>query len=662
MTGLAQALADHRAGRLDAAEPVYRAILAAEPGNAEVLHLLAVVALQRGRPADALPLAERSVTSDPAPAKPWNTLGNALAALGRPAEAADAFGKAVARDPDLSPARLNRGLILAGLGRRDEAAAVLEELVSREPSHADALNALGLLSPADRAEACFRAALAAVPGHVAAGQNLVNLLLAQKRIDDCLVVSAPLAAAHPGDLGALVAHLKAAQAAADFDAVEAMGAAIRSLGEAGIARVDNPDLLGSLLYQTLFCPQPEALVRAASARLDALLGRPASRPRHRPGKDRIRLAYLSSQFGNAPVGQVTLSLFEAHDRDRFEVVGVALDDRLGEPYHDRLRAGFDHFHDLSRLAPAEAAARLRQMELDIAVDLDGFMTMRGLRLFAQGIAPVQVFWLGHAGRLGLSAVDYLVADERVLPRAEDGWGEAVVRLPEVYHPADRHPLAEARPDRRALGLPETGIVYCAFNNPEKIDRAVFSAWMRILAAVPGAVLWLSKSSCSALTRNLRRQAERAGIAPERLVFAERVEDKRHHLARHGAADLFLDTLTLNASTTALDALWAGLPLLTVRGNRFPARIASSMLAALGLEDLACAGLDDYEARAIALASVPAELAALRGRLAGARFGKPLYDVARLTRHLEAGFSAMVERSRAGLPPMTMDVPAAPALK
>jgi predicted O-linked N-acetylglucosamine transferase (SPINDLY family) len=264
-------------------------------------------------------------------------------------------------------------------------------------------------------------------------------------------------------------------------------------------------------------------------------------------------------------------------------------------------------------------------------------------------APVQVFWLGHAGGLAVDACDYLIADRVTVPPGEEGrYRQRIVRLPDIYHVASPHPIAPNVPTRAQCGLPERGFVFCAFNNPEKIDETAVAAWMAILGDVPGSVLWLSDpGNFASRHANLRAAAAGHGIDPARLVFAGWTPDKDTHLARHAHAGLLLDSFTLNASTTALDALWAGCPVLTLRGNDFASRIAETMLRAVGLDEMVCAGMAEYRARAVALARDPGALTAVRAKLAANRATEPLFDVNRFARHLGAAFVRMWERHRAG---------------
>jgi predicted O-linked N-acetylglucosamine transferase (SPINDLY family) len=358
------------------------------------------------------------------------------------------------------------------------------------------------------------------------------------------------------------------------------------------------------------------------------------------------------------VSYLAAGVFEHHDRARFHTTAfsIGVDDR--GPTRTRLLAGFDAFRDCRGLSDAEVTAAIAAAGIDVLVDLAGHTADGRPRVMAARPAPVQVNWLGYPGTTGAAAHDYILSDAVVIPPpSRRHYAEKVAELPECFQPNDdRRPLPEP-PTRRDAGLPEEGFVFCSFNAGYKLNPETFAVWMRLLARVPRSVLWLAVNDIGARDR-LRAEAERRGIEGARLVFARRQPYPRH-LARLRLADLFLDTLPFNAGTTASDALWAGVPVVTCPGEAFAARMAASLLTALGLSDLVTATLADYEATALALAADSARLADCRARLAGARRTRPLFDTARFTRHLEAAYLAMWERSRRGLAPDHITVPALP---
>jgi predicted O-linked N-acetylglucosamine transferase (SPINDLY family) len=364
--------------------------------------------------------------------------------------------------------------------------------------------------------------------------------------------------------------------------------------------------------------------------------------------DKIRVAYLSADFRDHAVAHAMAGVFEHHDRTRFETIAVSWGAQDASAMRARLAAAFDTFLDVEGESDTEAARRLRDMQIDIGVDLMGFTGECRPGILAARPAPTQVNYLGFPGTMAAPYMDYLIADRIAIPESEQRhYGETIMYLPDTYLPLDASRGIANRPGRREAGLPETGFVFASFNNSYKFSPELFDIWMRLLHAVEGSVLWLSTPNPAA-ARNLMREAESRGGAAGRLIFAPFLARSDEHLARVGLADLFLDTLPYNAHATCADALLAGLPVLTCKGGTFAGRVAASLLNAAGLPELATESLADYEALALRLAREPARLAGLRAKLAASRATHPLFDTARFTRHLEAAYVQMWERSRRGL--------------
>jgi predicted O-linked N-acetylglucosamine transferase (SPINDLY family) len=343
-------------------------------------------------------------------------------------------------------------------------------------------------------------------------------------------------------------------------------------------------------------------------------------------------------------------LFERHDRSRFEIIGFSFGPPANDIWRQRLKKAFDRFFDVRTRTDKEIAALAREWEIDIAVDLKGHTQDARIGMFALRPAPVQVNYLGYPGTLGADYMDYLIADSMLIPQEHQPYyNEKIVYLPHTYQTNNSTKVISDRPFSRAeLGLPDDAFVFCCFNNSFKITPDLFDIWMRLLQAVPGSMFWLLEGN-TGVGRNLRLEAGKRGVSADRLVFAPPME-LADHLARLRQADLFLDTFYCNAHTTASDALWAGLPVLTSLGNTFAGRVAASLLKAIGLPELITPSHAEYEALALELATQPGRLACLRRKLALNKTTHPLFDTARFTRHLEAAYLRMHERSRAGLPP------------
>jgi len=349
-------------------------------------------------------------------------------------------------------------------------------------------------------------------------------------------------------------------------------------------------------------------------------------------------------------------LFEKHDRSKFEVTGFSFGPRSADGMRRRLESGFDGFHDVRDRTDRQIAELSRTLGIHIAVDLKGLTDDARPGVFAFRAAPVQVGYLGYPGTMGARYIDYLIADPVVIPpEKRAGYSEKIAYLPDSYQANGSGRKTSDRTFTRAeLELPPAGFVFACFNNNYKITPEVFDIWMRLLSSVPGSVLWLFEGNRTA-SLNLRKEAEKRGVSPDRLIFAPRM-DLGDHLARHRTADLFLDTFHYNAHTTASDALWAGLPVLTCLGETFAGRVAASLLNAVGLPDLVSRSAAQYETLALDFARHPERLAALKVRLAQNKLTCPLFDSARFAGNLEALYSRMWQRHCAGLPPEHIELP------
>jgi predicted O-linked N-acetylglucosamine transferase (SPINDLY family) len=366
-------------------------------------------------------------------------------------------------------------------------------------------------------------------------------------------------------------------------------------------------------------------------------------------RERLRVGYFSAEFHDHATASLTAELFERHDRSRLELIGFSFGPDTKDELRRRVAAAFDRFLDVRGRSDEDIARLARATGIDVAVDLGGFTRGGRPGIFARRAAPVQVSYLGYLGTMSASYMDYLIADEAIIPESHRRhYSEKIVYLPSYQVNDSRRRIADRRFTRDESGLPPEGFVFCCLNATYKITPGTFDRWMRILRRVPASVLWLLGGSGS-VEGNLRREARARGIAPERLVFAVKLPAPEY-LARYRTADLFLDTLPYNAGTTASDALWAGLPVLTCTGETFASRVGASLLRAAGLPELIATTEEEYERLAVELAGNPSLLAGIQSKLAGAARTSPLFDAALSTRHLEAAYARMYERYLAGLPP------------
>ena len=581
-------------------------LVMADPSVVNTLYKRGLALYRAGQPAAAAEALQQAVVLDSTFILGYNALGVALAALGLNDAALASYARALALNPDFVPPHINRALVLSDLRRFDAALASLDHAIALEPNNADAHGNRGSvlteMKQYGAAVASIDRALALKPAYpFLPGIRLVN------KVYVC-------------DWAGLERDL--AELSAKLDHGEPASPPWPLLALSDDARLQR---IAATTWAAAKCPPIPSL------------GPIPKWPRH----ERTRLGYFSADFHAHATAYLIAGLFERHDRSQFEVIAFSFGAETGDEAQRRLKAGSDRFVDLRTYSSHDAAALARALEIDIAIDLKGYTENMRMDIFAHRAAPVQVNYLGYPGTLGAPYIDYIIADAEVIPENAQGfYTEKVITLPDCYQVNDRQRQASDRIFTRGeLSLPETGFVFCCFNNNFKITPKVFDVWMRILAAVPGAVLWLIEDNAIAAA-NLRTHAASRGVDPARLIFAPRVT-LAEHLARQRAADLFLDTLPYNAHTTASDALWMGLPLLTCPGGSFSSRVAASLLRTIGLPEMIAPTLEDYEKQAIELATAPARLAQIRQKLIENRLTTPLFDIDRFTRNIEAAYRRMM---------------------
>lgn len=597
------------------AEPLLRAALALAPGRVSIINNLAAALIGQEKFPEARALAGQATTADPNNAEAWLNLGRCLEAGKDFAGALQAYDRAAALKPDYAEAWCNCGNVHMAQNHYDAALAAYERAVALKADFAEALGNLAIvLSRLNRP-------VEAIP-----------------QIDRAIALKPRLPYAYS-------VRLQAKMSLCDWSSYDSDSAAvIRSVAEGE---------LGVFPFTFLGLPSDPALQQRCAESYAAskypAVAAPAFPPPD-PGRSKLRIGYFSADMYRHAIGYLTAGLFEQHDRGRFEIHCFSFGPPSTDVMRRRIQAGVDHFHDVHDRSDADICELARSLGIDIAVDLTGYTRNERTGIFALRAAPLQVNWLGFPGTMGTSFMDYIIADPVIVPPEHFPYfTESVVHLPHTYQSTDnKRQISDRVFNRGELGLPENGFVFCSFNNNYKLTPDVFGVWMRLLHQVPGSVLWLLESS-SGISTQLHRSAAKHGIAPERIIFAGRMASPEH-LARQPLADLFLDSFHYNAHTTASDALWAGLPVLTRLGNTFASRVAASLLRAANLPELVTQSTEDYEAMAVALATDPARLRTIRQKLAAQRDSCPLFDTPRFTRGIEAAYRAIWDRHLAGLPP------------
>ncbi len=641
-------------GRADDAVAIYGAVIARDPKSVDAWNNRGSTYYELGRYTEALPDLDQALMLNPRSFEAHINRGRTLVKLQRYAEADLCFDKALELDGRSPDALASKSDLYFKLHRYDDALRYAAKTYAANSNfflapklHGDALVRL---NRAAEAIDSYDRALAINPQHL---ETLVNKGLALRTVrrygEAAMYFAAVLQQQpqYPFMLGNLFDARRQSCDWTDYDALSRnISAGIRAGQKvespfSGLNHITAP-------IEQLLCAQLYWSNNIATREV------PWTVPPYNNPK--LRIAYLSADFHEHATSHLMVGMFEAHDRAKFETYGISFGRDDKSETRARVSKSFDHFFDARNISDPDLAAQLREWKIDIVVDLKGFTNGARPMLFPQRMAPVQVNYLGYPGTMGAVFYDYIIADETLIPSEQTAfYAEKVALLPETYQPNDRaRAVSVAVPSRTELGLPDDAFVFCAFNGNYKITPVMFDVWMRLLKAVPGSVLWLLKGSDES-EPHLRREAELRGVTPDRLVFAP-VTPPIEHRARQKVADLFLDTLPICAHTTASDALWVGLPLVTCLGETFVGRVAASLLKAAGASELITTSLAEYEALALKLAKDPAALSAIREKLLRNRDTCALFDTQRFTRHIEAAYTTMHQRFLSGERPASFAVP------
>ena len=632
--------------------------LARAPQDHILLHLAALAALQCSNLSRARAFLLRCLARRPSFGPAHQDLGNLHLRQSEYAKARDAYERALAYGQRSAVLLTNLAVVCLRQGDHDTGLARLREALRVDPGHVEAWANLAVvcqkIGAPDQALQHFHKALRLDPDNLVAASGLAALCGELNRHAEALSIYRRLARElAPEDRAILYAYRQYARRACMWAEVSRIDAALQRLAaESSKARWSGEDPHESC---TSSSDQQRnlAAARQRSREVAARMGPPIERARRAVENKRIRIGYLFADVGNGPGGQLTRSMFALHDREKFEVAMFSSQPDDGSQLAADIKAGCDRFHDCHGWSDRRVAAQIVDEQIDILVDLDGWT--RHNRLAAAALRPcdVQVTFLGCPGTSGADFIDYIVTDSVVVPPASHPYlSEAPILMPDCYLVCDGAPPASPhRPRRSECGLPERGIVFCCFSQTYKIEEAVFACWMRILRQVPDSVLWLWDSQGLARD-NLRAAARQHGIAPQRLIFADRMA-KPEHLRRLELADIALDTRTCNGHTTTVDLLWAGVPVVTQTGRHWASRVSTSILRALGQLQLAVDTEDAYEELILRLARDPQFLAATKERVRVARRRAPLFDTARFTRNLDAAYRAIWSRHCAGAAPAAL---------
>lgn len=679
-----------RLGNEIEAESFFRKAIELDTGQPEAHFNLGNCQSSRGDWLLAIQSYTNSIECNPDFVQAYNNLAIALQNFGRPDEAVKVLETALSRTPKEPKLHVNKARALQAmslgnaavaylrdtlnmLGRDFEILTVLADMETNQNDFAHArlhylealaikpnsdvvhnnyANMLQSTGHLDDAMAHYKKAISINPSFYQALQNLCNILNARKDYAQSLQYLEKVRAINPSSPYLAGMTMNARIHTCTWDDWQMHVSEVEDGVTNGLKTV-NPfpplaffEQVGLLtrsaaLWSQNECPERHVL--------------PVIQPKPRLADKKIRVGYFSADLYTHATALLMAGVLEAHDRHRFEWIAFSFGPVQDDALSGRVRAAFDQFIDVRSYSDRVVAQLSREMEIDIAVDLKGFTQDARTGIFAERAAPIQVNYLGFPGSMGATYIDYIIADAVIIPdELKKHYTEAVVRLPHCYQTNDnKRPISETVPTRLSQGLPEQGRVLCSFNNNYKITPQMFDIWMQILKQFPDCVLWLLQDNASAM-ENLKREAERRGVDPARLIFAPRLRNE-DHLARHSLADLFIDTFPCNAHTTASDALWAGLPIVTCLGETFASRVAASLLTAMGMPDCVTHDLLSYKRKIVNLLDKPEDLIGLRERVVIGRIQSPLFDTKAIARHLESAFIEMMNRHEINLPLEGFDV-------
>lgn len=649
-----------RSGDNSHAEQCYERVLALAPASFDALQLLGLLKLQTGQLTPGIALLEQAVAIDPRQICALNNLANSQREVGRMREAVHTYARALAVEPENVAVLTNLALTLLRLGEYRFAGRCIERAMAKEPDNPQLVLALGHLMQCTRrpkeAVMVFRRALEL---GISGADTRMLLGLALQNLGEHVQAHEQFAAAEQLTPTQALRGFRASAALplCQWDRFAEDARALES--EAPYLERSPTEPMRPLLFPISASRQREYAARHAGYLMwtaQALQKGDWTPPPRQATAKHLRIGYLSPDFRDHAVGHLVGAVFAGHDRRRFEVHGYCWGPPDSSGTRERIAAGCDRLHAVEELTDEALLARLREDGIDIAVDLAGYTAHSRAALFAARVAPLQVGWLGYPGTTGGSFIDYLVADEFIIPRAHEAhFSERIVRLPHSYLTYDPTRPVATPLSRAEYGLPEHAVVLACLGQTRKINPLVFDPWMAVLREQPDAVLWLAGAYAPAM-ENLRREAEARGVAGERLIFAQFAATRAEYLARYRVVDLTLDTFPYGSHTTAADALWAGCPLVAVTGETFASRVSGSILRAAGLPELVTGSLEEYRSLVLDLTRDAARRQRLRARLEALRTTSPLFDPDRFVRALEHAYTTMWQRYERREPPATFEVP------
>ena len=639
----------YTSGKLDEAIAEIKSLNKDYPNVPLLFNILGACYQAKGLLIDSAQMFETATKIKPDYAEAHFNLGVVLKASGKTEEAIECYKKAIYLVPNYPAAHNNLGNIYKDLNQLDDAVKSYETAIAIKPDYAEAYFNLGnvfkQLEKNNDAIKCFKRSIKLNPNYFQARNNLAVLLREMKRLDESLKEYLFLINLSPDEdlIAGYILQIKQDLCIWDNHSKE-----LDNL----ISKINDGKKATGPFSMLGFIDSPLIQKNTSEIFTDSITSNSADTTINKlyPIKKKICIGYFSADFHNHATMHLMAELFELHDKNSFEIYAFSFGPNKSDESRQRAILAFDDFIDISNKSDDEIVLLTQKMHIDIAIDLKGFTQDCRPEIFAKNCAPIQVNYLGYPGTMGAKFIDYIIADKTLIPEdKQQFYSEKIVYMPNTYQVnISKLTISKDHFDKKKINLPDKGFVFCCFNSTYKITPETFTGWMNILSKVDGSVLWIYVSDNTAM-KNLKKEAQKLEINPNRLIFASFMHPK-DHLNRIQSADLFLDTLPYNAHTTTSDALRVGLPVLTRIGESFTSRVAASLLNAVNLPELITSSQEEYEALAIELATDADKLKIIKDKLAQNLPTAPLYDTALFTQHIESAYKTMYERHHQGLKP------------
>ena len=642
-------------GELDEAIFCFQKTLTLKPNHPFAYFNMGNALHRQGELDAAVKSYQNALTIRPNYAEAYFNMGNIFTSKGEFHAATNNYKQVLKIEPDHVDAHYNMGISLKNSGQLDAAIDSFIQAIEIRPNYADAHINLGFLLEGQRefdaAIESYKKAIEIRPDYAEAYNNIGSVLNKKGELFAALDCYKRALEIYPENEAIFSQKLYQQAQMCDWNGIEQDRGKISRLG----ITEGHIDPFGILSLED--APERHRIrSEIYASNKYANIASPVEKQRF-PETKRLRVGYFSANFHKHPVAYLIAKVIEIHNRDRFEVYGYSVGATKEDEVRRRLAKGFDFFKDVRNMTDKDIASLARQDKIDIAVDLSGYTEYSDPGIFAYRAAPIQISYLGYPGTMGANFIDYIIADENLIPtESQRYYSEKPIYLPHHYQAQDNTiPISKKTPTRSELGLPEKGFVFCAINNNYKITSSEFDIWMRLLQKVEGSVLWLLETNKWAKS-NLLKAANERGATSERIIFAQKAPHEEY-LAQFRQADLYLDTFIYNAGATASNALWAGLPVLTKLGKGYTARMAGSLLSSIGLTELITTHETEYEALALQLATNPEQLDSIKNKLTLNRLSKPLFNTELFIKHLEDAYQKVHQRYLDEKQPAPIYVPA-----